>query len=66
MKLRRPVIFTDLKRPRLGLSEQDVQRAQRPRTGLILIAGLSGLAPVHRDALRAGETAGGRDQEVDS
>jgi hypothetical protein len=57
MKLRR-LIFTDLGRTRLGLSEQDVRSIQHPRTGLLVLAGATGLAPVPTKDARDGDTSG--------
>lgn len=50
MKFRkRPVVvFTNLERPRVGLSEDEVSLVQRPRTGLLVMAAATGLAPVYK------------------
>jgi hypothetical protein len=45
-RLRRRVVFAPLPgRERVGLSERAVAAAQRPRTGLVLIAGALGFSP---------------------
>lgn len=52
MKFRkRPVaVFTNLERPRVGLSEKEVSLVQRPRTGLLVMAAATGLAPIYKSA----------------
>jgi hypothetical protein len=43
LPFRRKAVFVNLSRPRLGLSDNEVASAQRPRTGQVMALGAVGL-----------------------
>jgi hypothetical protein len=50
MKLpRRRAVLADFSRPRVGLSERQVQACQRPETGRVTMLGAIGLTSSYRD-----------------
>jgi hypothetical protein len=65
IRLRRKAVFTNLGRPRLGLSEGEISMAQRPRTKqLLVMAGAVGLNPIHTKRARDGGSSGRMIREV--
>jgi len=65
MKLRRKAVLTNLARPRVGMSEDEVRIEQRPSwrrpsLKLLVMAGALGLAPTYKSSSARDEQTSGR------
>ncbi len=63
LRSRHRALFEHLSRPRLGLTEREVQAIQRPHTGLLVLAAATGLAPVPNKGARSTVNARARDPQ---